>query len=486
MTVSYQEALNVILQQAEIQRETLPDPSELVALEKAVGRVASHCYEAVTHTPSFDCAATNGYAVCSALTSEARNVAPITFFVYGTQAAGDNPMTVPGVRLNGAIPCVEITTGARFPKASTNMDFDACVPFEDTIELPGKIHGCKQIQIRRPVLHNAHRRLADDDFHLEDEVLRSGMKVTSQHILALASLGVQTVAVKKIPRVGVWSTGKELESRIDIEQRRDRVPDANGPYIISALEELGIDAEFLGIIDDEEEAIKQAVTSANRSRFDILITTGGTSEGRFDNVRSAIEACGAEVLFSKIAVQPGSPTLFATIPRLPIISSCRMLSPQPSNGDQFIAFFGLPGGPVAAAACMKFFVAAYIKQWRCEPGHESLGCHLLNISPQSGTSAKSQRLSTSHSRPQESDVFKHGTIAINGSTAWAVPSPEQNDSKIKSFLKSSCWMHLPAGPSTKSNGDVVRCYSIQEGDNIIEKIIFGHERKDETKSASEG
>jgi len=80
-------------------------------------------------------------------------------------------------------------------------------------------------------------------------------------------------------------------------------------------------------------SIRQAVTTAP----DLIISTGGISVGDHDQVPAALQALGATVHFRGVAMRPGKPVLFATLP----------------NG---CLYFGLPGNPVAAATV--FWVAS--------------------------------------------------------------------------------------------------------------------------------
>ncbi|MDA6082786.1 molybdopterin-binding protein, partial [Escherichia coli] len=54
------------------------------------------------------------------------------------------------------------------------------------------------------------------------------------------------------------------------------------------------------------DAVKEALNSV-----DILITTGGVSVGDFDYLPGIYEKLGAEVLFNKVAMRPGSVTTVA-------------------------------------------------------------------------------------------------------------------------------------------------------------------------------
>jgi molybdopterin molybdotransferase len=69
---------------------------------------------------------------------------------------------------------------------------------------------------------------------------------------------------------------------------------------------------------------------------DVLIITGGVSMGKYDLVKDVFRDLGLEVLFSKVAMKPGKPTVFARF------------------GDKLI--FGLPGNPVSSFMAFENFV----------------------------------------------------------------------------------------------------------------------------------
>ncbi|MBP0574373.1 molybdopterin molybdenumtransferase MoeA, partial [Mycobacterium tuberculosis] len=56
----------------------------------------------------------------------------------------------------------------------------------------------------------ANRRLAGEDIAKGDEALPAGRRIGPREIALLAGLGVADVAVKRRPKVAVFSTGDEV------------------------------------------------------------------------------------------------------------------------------------------------------------------------------------------------------------------------------------------------------------------------------------
>ena len=71
-----------------------------------------------------------------------------------------------------------------------------------------------------------------------------------------------------------------------------------------------------------------------------MVVSGGVSVGPHDHVKGALAAMGAQEVFWGVALRPGKPTWFGTLPA----------------GGRSVALFGLPGNPVSAMVCFQLFV----------------------------------------------------------------------------------------------------------------------------------
>ena len=80
--------------------------------------------------------------------------------------------------------------------------------------------------------------------------------------------------------------------------------------IMAQIERVGAQVRFYGNLADELETCYEAISNA-LPEVDMLITTGGVSVGDFDLLPEIYEKLGAEVLFNKIAMRPGSVTTVA-------------------------------------------------------------------------------------------------------------------------------------------------------------------------------
>jgi molybdopterin molybdotransferase len=74
---------------------------------------------------------------------------------------------------------------------------------------------------------------------------------------------------------------------------------------------------------------------------DLVITTGGISVGEEDHVKPALQAIGAEVIFSGVAIKPGKPVSFGRF-----------------KGKFWL---GLPGNPLSAFITWQLFGLALVR-----------------------------------------------------------------------------------------------------------------------------
>lgn len=465
MPPSYREALNLITTEARHSASISPS-TEKIHVYHALNRISEHTQRSPQPTPRFDTSAMDGYALNSAATKTASPESPIVFCVKGIIAAGDEPVSVSGEPetelrdgLGAIYPCVEIMTGARFPETiGGSRAFDCCVKVED-VEILGvekrvaMMGGNSYIKVMKPAQFQQNRRLAGNDFGKDDVIVDVGEVIRPRHIMALASVGLNEVPVVRRPRIGAFSTGSELLDPDTQRSSLQRIQDANGPYIMTNLEDYGADVEFLGVLDDGADTITRALEySVHENKYDMIISTGGVSTGRFDLVPAALQRLGARIVFHKIDIRPGHPVLFAKIPRRE--------ATQTEKSE--VAFFGMPGNPVASAACLRFLVVPYLQHlWSEEPESPLQATARRNqhekIEVEANGSTRNGSNETLLSRfPVEKDVFRPGFFYRHSSNELSVIIiNDYSPGKIKPFLASNCWIHVPEGQSELHEGAIV-------------------------------
>ena len=291
--------------------------AEEVALGSAVGRYLAAPVIAPRPIPAHANAAVDGYAfVYAAYDPKAGG----TFPVAGVASAG-HPLST-GPPSNAAI---RIFTGAVVPHG-----FDTVVMQEDVqVEL---YDDEKRVLIPPGLKKGANRRLAGEDFAEGSALVAPGTKLRPQDVASAAACGFASVRCREVLKVGIISTGDEI-LRAGMPFADGKVYDANAPMLAGLVKNIGAEPVDLGILPDEANLVRAALTEAAQ-RYNVLVISGGASLGAEDHVVRAIDALGKRHLW-QIAIKPGRPMSFGQI------------------GDCVV--LGFPGNPVAVFVCFLLY-----------------------------------------------------------------------------------------------------------------------------------
>ncbi|MDI6654914.1 MAG: molybdopterin biosynthesis protein, partial [Candidatus Hydrothermarchaeota archaeon] len=174
-----------------------------------------------------------------------------------------------------------------------------------------------------------------------ETILREGTPISPRETGVLAALGIEKIPVYRKPKVGIISTGDELvEPGKKLEY--GKIYDVNARAIADAVVENGGEAEFSGIVRDEPKALLVKLKEMI-DKYDIIITSGGTSAGIGDLSYRVIDRLGKPgVIVHGIAIKPGKPTIIGAAKNKLI--------------------FGLPGYPTSAMIIFDVFVAPLIRE----------------------------------------------------------------------------------------------------------------------------
>jgi molybdopterin molybdotransferase len=295
-----------------------PEGAQEVPLASARGRVLAQDLVAGVALPPFFNAAVDGWAFRHADLAEG---APTRLIEAGRVAAGHVP-----VRPVGPGEAVRVFTGAPMPGGA-----DTCVMQEDAR------HDGGAILVPPGLKRGANARPAGEDVARGAVALAAGRLLGPAEIGLAAALGQRSLAVRKLPRIGVFSTGDEL-AEPGAHLGPAQTYDSNRFTLLALLAGLPCVATDLGILPDDAARTADALRDAARGH-DLLLTSGGVSTGEEDHVRHAIEA-GGRLVFWRLAVKPGRPAAMGMLPKA---------------GGDFAAggtpVVGLPGNPVAAVVC---------------------------------------------------------------------------------------------------------------------------------------
>lgn len=289
-----------------------------VPLAAALGRILREPVHSAVDLPLFDNSAMDGFAVRFADVAGASADNPVTLEVVADIPAGSaaDPAFGPGQ-------AVRIMTGAPLPR-----DADAIVPFEDTAGgLADSLGGIRVLAAPRAA--GVHIRPQGDEARAGDEILPAGIDLGGRQLAAAAAAGVQDVVVSRMPRVAVISTGDELRPP-GAPLERGQIPESNSVLLEGLCRENGAEVVLTMSVTDDGDGLRAALADATALGADVVITSGGVSEGAYEVVKNV-----ARMQFDKVAMQPGKPQGF---------------------GDGAPLLFGLPGNPVSVAVSFEVFV----------------------------------------------------------------------------------------------------------------------------------
>jgi molybdopterin molybdotransferase len=289
---------------------------ERIGFTDSPGRVLAEDIFSDTDMPPFNRSAVDGFA-CR------RDDLPGPLKIIETIPAGTNPL-----KKISRGECSRIMTGAAVPEGA-----DTVFMVEDSHEEErGVTFTGKQTKDNISFM--------GEDIASGDRVLARGRLIRPQDIAVMATVGATEVEVVKKLNVAVISTGDELVEP-NIKPGKGEIRNSNAYQLIAQVIRAGASAVYYGIARDSEEHTAEIVNRAIEE-CDIVLLTGGVSMGDYDFVPVVLEKAGVEILFDKVAVQPGKPTTLG-IHKNAIV-------------------FGLPGNPVSAFIQFEIFVRPLIQR----------------------------------------------------------------------------------------------------------------------------
>jgi molybdopterin molybdotransferase len=288
--------------------------AEPVPLADSIHRIIREDILADADSPRFDKAIRDGFA----LRFEDVADAPFVLSVVGESRAGAGA----GVTVQAG-QCCEIMTGAPLPAGA-----NAVVMVENTERMsPGSVRILKSVRENEGLLRRG------TEAKKGDLILRTGRKIGLADVGLLAGVGKSAVMVSRKPRVAVIATGDELV-QVHESPNPDQIRNSNTYTICAQVKDAGGEPLSLGITRDNLEDLR---TQLSRGlEHDVLIVSGGVSMGKYDLVEQVFEELGVEILFDKIAMKPGKPTVFG------------------HTGRTYV--FGLPGNPISTMVSFHMFV----------------------------------------------------------------------------------------------------------------------------------
>jgi len=404
MKVILSESLNdmITLQEARkrIHKAVKRSQPDLVSLTWAVGCVAAEDIAAPINVPEFPSSAMDGIALRIA---DLGGDGPWRLPIQSVIAAGDSTQ----VTLKDGY-AVKVMTGAPLAKGA-----DAVIPIEDvTIE-------SNQVIIREKPPRGTFVRPLGNDITCGQILFRKGELLKPADIGVLASVGLTNVMVIPRPRIALISTGSEIVEPGE-KLKYGQIYDSNSPTLYSLLtcDRFPVTTRIRVSTNDLEplyETLQECLEN-----HDLVITTGGVSMGDYDFIPKITKTLGGKILFHKVAVKPGKPTLMADF------------------GGRWL--ISLPGNPVSAVVGYFLYVRQVISRLS--------GVH---YEPQSSWATLASDMTITGNRYNVIGARLENT----GDGLFAYPSSRQESGRLSSIRGISGLIMVEAGARTIKKGSRV-------------------------------
>jgi len=267
--------------------------TESVPLDAVAGRTLATDVVAESDSPPADYATMDGYAF------DATGEYPYDVVDRETFPEDDPPSLAAGE-------AVAIATGAPLPPEA-----NAVVKKEEVTVSGGRLEG-------PAVEPGSYTYEQGSNVRAGEQLFAAGERLSPKDAVFLGDLGYEAVDVATRFPVGVLATGTEIH-----EGRSD---DLDSPMLAGLVRSWGHEATYEGSVPDEYDRVEARIAEL-ADRYDVVLTTGGTSVGKKDYVVRALESLG-EVAFHRVRLRPGKPIVAAELP------------------DAVV--FGIPGKPLGA------------------------------------------------------------------------------------------------------------------------------------------
>lgn len=304
--------------------------------------------------------------------------------------------------------CIAIMTGAPLPFGA-----DTVIPVEVTEKAGDNI---RFIQIPKKCANVSYKA---EDIKKDSLILTKGSRIRTQDIALIIASGYSKVKVYSLPGIAILNTGSEIiEPGLPLEY--GQIYNSNGTMLSVMAQNVGINAEYLGIAADDEKSLKTMLSIGLKS--DILLISGGVSMGEFDLVPKVLLSLGVEQIFHKVAIKPGKPVFFG-------------------KTDKCLVF-GLPGNPLSNFVGFELFVKTAVRKMT---GSEIV----LPI-------LREAIISSQFKHRADRKNFYPATQKNDNGTVVVTPVHSHGSADISSLSKANCFMMADIDKPEYSPGDKIQ------------------------------
>jgi molybdopterin molybdotransferase len=392
--------LEIVMSTAMAKQRADRMPAEAVPLLESMRRILREDVLSDADSPRFDKAIRDGFAV----RFQDLTQVPADLTVIGESRAG----AAAGVVVERGR-CCEIMTGAPLPEGA-----NAVVMVEHTERLSPSL-----VRIRKTARENEGLLRRGAEARQGERILSAGRRIGLADLGLLAGVGKSKVSVSAKPRVAVIATGDELVE-VDEQPQPGQIRNSNTYTICAQVSEAGAAPAILGIGRDNLDDLREKI--GRGLEHDILLVSGGVSMGKYDLVETIFAEFGVEILFDKIAMKPGKPTVFG------------------HRGDTFV--FGLPGNPISTMVAFHMFVRPLILSLLKA---QDSGPQIFDATLEAPTKCDPERV-----------ALVPALVRFEGGRYWIRTAPWKGSSDLAGLARANALIWIPQRDGTLETGDVAR------------------------------
>jgi len=247
-----------------------------------------------------------------------------------------------------------------------------------------------------------------------------GTQVCGSVYPVLFYMGRKEVKVFKRPKIGIFVTGDEI-LEVEDDYRIGMVFNTNRYILESYFRRFGFDYEYFGHVKDSREEVAAAFEKMSE-KYDIIISSGGISMGKYDFVKDVFRNFDYEILFERTRIKPGSPLMFAK--------------------RKGCAFIGMPGYPAAFTTNLLFYVLPALRR---AYGHSEPEFKTVNAVMKTDTRAKEGRFE-----------LNRAVLEVEDGVFYASDPGTQKTSHFNSFAKVNGLILLDENTGSLKTGDTAK------------------------------
>ncbi|MCL2825834.1 MAG: molybdopterin molybdotransferase MoeA [Eggerthellaceae bacterium] len=396
-------------------------PTENVPLLDVVGRVCAAPLVSDVDIAPFAHSAMDGFALVAKDIESASAQAPVVLEVVAEVAAGQC--------FEGAIApgqCIRIMTGAPVPDA-----LDAVEKYEATENVEGGDGKAgSRVAFKAPVAVRKNIREAGEEAKAGEAVVSAGEVISSAGVGFLASCGIVEVSTYRRPRVAVISIGSELVEPTQVPQG-GKIRNSNSYALAACAQAAGGVPTIMPIVSDSQEELAAAILDAVKSH-DVVVTSGGASNGDFDFIKPVVERLG-DLFMTEVNIRPGKAQTFGLVEGVPV--------------------FGLPGNPAAAYVGFEMIVRPALRKMQ---GYAHFDRPTVMA-----------KLSRDMLKHDPRRIFLRSTLYKDDQGEYVVaPAKNQSSGLFGVIQRSNCMAIMPEGLESRSAGSLVTCILLDAAEEV--------------------